>query len=1107
MRFDQIHIPAFGPFTDFTLDFPRSKYDVHLIYGPNEAGKSSLLRAIRQLLYGIPVRSTDSFLHPNPQLRIGATISNEEDSLTFLRKKGRQNTLLDARGNTLKDAALAAFLGPVGESFFSNMFGLDTDSLRRGADSLLAGEGDLGSAIFSASRGGMPINEAIRNLEEEAHSLFKGRVGSTTIARALKDLKEAGIEEKAATISTNRWRTLKSSIREAESLFQEQEALRKEHQKRREIVVRFLQALPVLQKVRRLGEELSEIQLPELPSDFVDRVREVERDLMTGRQAMELHASRRKSLKASLEKIEDPEKVLALAGDLELLNRREAQYQEIQDSLPGLQQQILSLKSSLGGDADLEKFPPFESRTLSRFQDLGQKLEEMDREIRELGRQLKGLENRLSKGRASLAKFTADSGLESLEELSEKASEFATRRAALPTLQSEKDLLGKRADALRERLNPSGDPRKIKVPGRESIEQEERKRLEWVEAIRDLERQLAATRDEMSSEQAALDHLASQAALYSPADLKKVRQKRDGIWSEILKSGTPDESLTPAIFESDEIADALHRDAEDIARASDHRGRLAALQARKGDLESDLQSTQTSLNEWSKLWDEKHALTPGQMPLELLSWREDWKDLCQLTDQIEEAEAKIAALQKEEEELLAKLGGGDFETSHRKLRRELEKANREHGEQKAIRKQLEADELKLEQLETELEDRNSERERARSEWEALCDTVKVDSGQEVTAVLQEIESRVLTRSKILELIDLEKSYQQKKIFVDEHRGLLEKTANALSSQPSQPVLYALLEESKDARNRRAALEDQLEELKVEEPGLTLALNQAVERLASLKAQAGSEDLESVLPQFEQRKKLRETLEGQQELLESFAHGASMDDFLSELAGQDAAALVEEKRTLDEAGEELQAGRDRARAVLDGLLREEEELQKAGDLAAQHRQRATDAQARIVADAQRFRQLHYAIDFLKRQVENYREKAQGPMVEKTSHFFKMLTGGAFDRVVARVDDNDVPRLLTIRGTGEEVAPEALSEGSKDQLYLSLRLAAIDLHVDSHEPMPLILDDLLMTFDDERASALIPVLEELGQKTQILIFTHHTHLKDIVGANVTSHELTA
>ena len=87
----------------------------------------------------------------------------------------------------------------------------------------------------------------------------------------------------------------------------------------------------------------------------------------------------------------------------------------------------------------------------------------------------------------------------------------------------------------------------------------------------------------------------------------------------------------------------------------------------------------------------------------------------------------------------------------------------------------------------------------------------------------------------------------------------------------------------------------------------------------------------------------------------------------------------------------------------------------------------------------------------------------------------------------------------------VETSGLSEGTGDQLYLALRLAAIDLHLENHPPIPLILDDLLMTFDDERTKALLPVLKDLSRRTQILIFTHHSHLKELVGQEVEVHDL--
>jgi uncharacterized protein YhaN len=72
---------------------------------------------------------------------------------------------------------------------------------------------------------------------------------------------------------------------------------------------------------------------------------------------------------------------------------------------------------------------------------------------------------------------------------------------------------------------------------------------------------------------------------------------------------------------------------------------------------------------------------------------------------------------------------------------------------------------------------------------------------------------------------------------------------------------------------------------------------------------------------------------------------------------------------------------------------------------------------------------------------------------------------------------------------------MSDGTRDQLFLALRLAAIELHVQSAEPLPLVLDDLLVNFDDERATATLQLLLELSNEVQVLFFTHHAHLVDL------------
>ena len=73
--------------------------------------------------------------------------------------------------------------------------------------------------------------------------------------------------------------------------------------------------------------------------------------------------------------------------------------------------------------------------------------------------------------------------------------------------------------------------------------------------------------------------------------------------------------------------------------------------------------------------------------------------------------------------------------------------------------------------------------------------------------------------------------------------------------------------------------------------------------------------------------------------------------------------------------------------------------------------------------------------------------------------------------------------------------ALSDGTRDQLYLALRLASLMRFAEHAEPMPLVLDDVLIHFDDERARAALKVLGEFTATTQVLFFTHHARLVEL------------
>ena len=68
MRLLKLHLKAFGPFTDRVLDFGSEAKGLVLVHGPNEAGKTSALRAMADLRFGIPLQSKDNFLHEHAEI-------------------------------------------------------------------------------------------------------------------------------------------------------------------------------------------------------------------------------------------------------------------------------------------------------------------------------------------------------------------------------------------------------------------------------------------------------------------------------------------------------------------------------------------------------------------------------------------------------------------------------------------------------------------------------------------------------------------------------------------------------------------------------------------------------------------------------------------------------------------------------------------------------------------------------------------------------------------------------------------------------------------------------------------------------------------------------
>ena len=170
----------------------------------------------------------------------------------------------------------------------------------------------------------------------------------------------------------------------------------------------------------------------------------------------------------------------------------------------------------------------------------------------------------------------------------------------------------------------------------------------------------------------------------------------------------------------------------------------------------------------------------------------------------------------------------------------------------------------------------------------------------------------------------------------------------------------------------------------------------------------------------------------------------------------------------------------------------------GNAAEKHAQCESVA-AEIAEYSKRLSVLRLASVLLNTAMESHRKKNQAPVLSRASEFFCKLTCGGFVGLQTDFDDQG-PLLVAERSTGERLQLAGLSEGTADQLYLSLRIASLEEWLKRHEPVPFIVDDILITFDDKRCAATLEVLSELSNLTQVLFFTHHQHIVDMASSTL-------
>ena len=1148
MRILTLHLERYGPFTSRTLTF-RPDAKLHVVYGPNEAGKSCSLAAVTDLLFGIDRQTSYDFLHDAKELRIGATITAQNGNrLSFRRRKGNKNTLINADDHALGDDALVPFLGNLSRDVFCRAFGLNTPNLRLGAEEMMNSQGDIGASLFAAASGLRGLTELRRHLDDEADGIFALRASKERrFYQAFDRYDEARKAIREHELKAGEWKDLNEAIdgyaKRLDEIKAERSAKTAEHAR----LSRLKRVLPL---VRLIDQDLARIvalgALPEMPTGFTERLR-ASLDAASNAEVMQKRTSEDEAratrdhaaITVDNSIIAEAGNVLSLFSEIGAYTNNRRDSPRIQAEADDYRGRLAEIGTRLGltDAAVLEKDRPTDAEQAL--------VRNLIKEGRTLATELARYTNDLAKERASSAKME--------RQHSEKGGTndprpFREKLAALnPVLkQLDKHLEIERSIHAEEhnlkevalRLNPAiidlDALALISLPGNDTIARF-RKDLDKLtdEIGRATERGLASD-DAVTQIEARLRDRASSRPVPTTDSIIAKRKQRDEEWGRLrinLFGGT--EALTGAALpevvtdferhslEADRLADDATGDAGRVAAHNADTALLAEERRKQGSAKEQLLGAETHHNEiaeaWTAIWAPAGIvpLPPSEMNAWLLAAHgllERREKLNLLRGSLATIETAIRGIEPALAALASEVGLEEVQgLSAGLLAARIEDRLRLISESwdgaRDLETRMQDAQARIEELTIAQTEAVNRRDSWLERWALALPPIGLpaaatpDEAEAALGAWKDVPDNIRERdSRTRRVAGMQRDITK---FEARAKTLVDDLAPDLATMPADAAAKALnerLSQAKVAEARRAEAAGRLAEATRNRELSDVALHDATAAVTAPASQLpNGTDLAEFLNLSGERDKLLGMLADRRVQLNAQADGHNEESLRTGLAAYDPdqaeaalKALSADDERLDQEAREVFSAQDRR-------VRERAQWEQGvgAEVALQQRR---SAEAELAIAAREWVVLKLGAVLIGRVIDDRRASQHDPLIARAGALFTTLTDNAFSRLGQDYDEQDVPRLVGQRKSGQTVPVTGMSDGTRDQLYLALRLAYLEDYASRCEPAPFIGDDIFTTFDDARTAQGVAALAAIGDHVQPILFTHHTHVVEIARAHM-------
>jgi uncharacterized protein YhaN len=1167
LRLGRLDLVRYGHFSEKSFGLLAGKSDFHILFGPNEAGKSTALSAIEDLLFGIDSRSPYNFLHDYASMRVGGVLEDGQASLEVVRRKGNKDTLLGPEGSPLPDGdrALIPFLAGADRPFFQRMFSLDHVRLEAGGRDILEARDDVGQMLFSAGAGIAGLRERLSELSTEADDLWSARrakhrkfyIADEKLSDAQKALRDQ-------TLTATKWRELKRAFDHAEEACAAIGEKIRDNTAERNRLSRIRRVFRDVRRKQELDGLLAELeQVTLLPEDAAQTVADAEsRDI----KAEAKRATLQEQLDRATEELDGlvfDETLVHRAEDVRQLHERRIEIRSEKADLPKREAELNAAEEKLRTDARelgwtetdsaalIDRIPPRTGISVVRAL-LGKK-GEIDAGVASHTRLLREAREAAgeAKGRLDEAGDPADASKLALviKTVREQGDLAGEARSAEKAFADATALLDRNLKALRPGVADERALTAIAVPARADVQAYRDREQDQKRRLREAQQVVSSTRQERDRAVAAFDRTVRDEQVVTPEELQEARRRRDSLWSLMkLKhiDGEPvpedqakdfaDElgdlpgAFEPAIARADDLADRRFDHAEAAGRIAEIRRTIGEheilLEQAEANETNLLEEGEALEAEWKSMWEAApfdplsaeamlEWLAAREKVLESIENREQRKrDLDDIRSRVGEARDKLLA------ELTA-LGADVGDLKNESLSLLIQRADQEQRAREAVAQEKArldgelADATKLsEKRERDLADA----EKALGEWQeswaaALSELglAENSAAEAVGAQLDIIDDMRGAADKISSLRHdrIDKINRDIADFEKVVGELVEDVAGNLVGQPAEDAILALearldeAERTQELRSKRIAdvetLTSQVNELDDDRRDLAASISY-LEKAAGV---ATVEALKEAIDRSDRKRALERDLQALVEKLLEDGDGKSVEELGEECEGVSMDEIAAREASLQAQFDDLQDQQTQA-AEVRSQAREAFQAIGGDDGAAQAAAIRQEALADMEEIAARYVRVRTSAVLLQWAIDRYRREKQAPLLKRAGELFTLMTGNSFTGLQVAFDEQDTAHLTGVREEGSTVPVSGMSTGTADQLYLALRIAAIEEYLERADALPFVADDLFVNFDNERAAAGFRLLAELSRKTQVLFFTHHQHLVDIasetLGADV-------